>query len=92
MITNPEIKEAIINDLMDLRLSFLICISAYKEEGITASELTKVFPVSYAHASLVLNRLERQDYIKTIAGISKREKRRVLTEKTYTLFKIMGEL
>ena len=92
MITNEIISEAINNDLIELRLSFLICISRYKQEGITASELTKVFPVSYAHASLVLKKLEKRNYIKTIPSISKREKRRVLTDKTYTLFKIFGEL
>ena len=92
MISNEKIKEAINNDLINLKLSFLICISRYKQEGINASELTRVFPVSYAHASLVLNTLDKNNYIETIPTINKREKRRILTQKAYELFKIIGEL
>ena len=88
---NDEISEGISEGIINLKLRFLLHLAEHKDMGVTSAELTKFFGVSYAYASISLSEFEKKGYLTTITTKNKREKRRVLTGKTYSLFRLIGD-
>lgn len=89
---NDELTQGIEQGIINLKLRFLLHLAEHKEDGVTSAELTKYFNVSYAYASVTLAKFEESGYVTTLITKNKREKRRILTDKAYQLFYVIGVL